>query len=176
MVITLQTERLLLRPLGPGDRDTTHAYAGDRGNARYMLHLPNDTLEETVAFLAMVSADWAKEAPENYEFAITLDGRHIGAISVTRYEGGADWELGWILHRDYWGHGYATEAAAAIRDFAFQQLGVQKLVAHCDARNRGSFRVMERIGMTLESDDGVRTNRGEQTPSRELRYSLEHQH
>jgi len=58
--------------------------------------------------------------------------------------------LGYTLARDEWGRGYATEAAAALLRFGFTGLGLHKISATCDPANAGSFRVLEKIGMTLE--------------------------
>ena len=121
MDVELKTPRLLLRPLGPKDLDAVHAYASDRENTRYMLFLPNDTLEETKAFLQGAAEDWAREEPEACEFAVVLDGEVIGAVSVALSEDRTEGEMGWILNRRYWGKGYTTEAALAVRNFAIRE-------------------------------------------------------
>ena len=172
MYIELKTDRLRLCPLTAADLDAVHAYAGDPDNARYMMFLPKESKAETARFLTEVSAEWEKESPSFYEFAVLLDGTLIGAVSVylddTRTEG----ELGWILNKRYWGHGYAAESAAALRDFALHTLKLPRLVAHCDARNAASARVMEKIGMTLEDDTGMRQYQSRPETARELRYAL----
>lgn len=66
----IKTERLLLRPLCLKDLKTVHAYASDLENTQYMLFLPNETEQETAAFLSSVEQEWAKEHPECFEFAI----------------------------------------------------------------------------------------------------------
>jgi RimJ/RimL family protein N-acetyltransferase len=63
-------------------------------------------------------------------------------------------ELAWRLHPDYWGHGYATEAAAAALQFGFEEAGLTEIVAFTTTRNTRSQAVMERIGM-------VRSPRGD---------------
>ena len=59
-------------------------------------------------------------------------------------------EIGWVFHRAYWGNGYATEAASAVLDCAFGRLGLRRVYASCDVRNVGSWRVMEKLGMSRE--------------------------
>ena len=167
MYVEIKTQRLLLRPLDIGDVETVHEYAGDMENTRYMMFLPNRSVEETRAFLERVAAEWQKEAPQFYEFAVVLDGRQIGAVSVALEDGEA--ELGWILNRRYWNHGYVTEAALALKDFVVNTLGRRVLCAHCDTCNRASARVMEKLGMTLESE-GPRTYRDARGAAREYRY------
>lgn len=168
----LKTERLVLRPLNTDDLNSTHEYAGNAENAKYMIYLPNDTIEDTKEFLLNAASEWKKENPSFYEFAITLNGKHIGAISLYLDDTLPEGELGWIIHKDYWRNGYITEAATAIKEFAVHDLKVTKLIAHCDSRNIGSSRIMEKIGLTLERDDGIRYNKGAAAPSKEFLYSL----
>lgn len=59
-------------------------------------------------------------------------------------------DLGYELNPDYWGCGYATEAAAALIDWGFAQLGLHRVWAWCIADNARSARVLERLGMYLE--------------------------
>ena len=173
MYTKLRTQRLLLRPLDVCDLETTHAYAGDKESTKYMIALPNETLEETEEFLTQASAEWRKNEPQFYEFAVDLDGLHIGGISITLGETLREGELGWILHKNYWKKGYATEAARAVKDFAINDLHVSRLIAHCDSRNTASRRLMERLGMTLLSGDGIRYNRSSPEASKELLYALD---
>lgn len=172
MFIELKTNRLILRPLNIKDLDTVHAYASDIENTKYMIYLPNDTIEETSQFLACVTNEWEKDEPSFYEFAITLNGLQIGAVSVYLNEQRTEGELGWILNKNYWGKGYATEAAMAVKDFSINQLKVPTLVAHCDYRNTASRNVMENIGLTLIIDNGVRQYPKTKEKARELMYSF----
>ena len=161
MEYILKTPRLTLRPLRESDLLTTHAYASDRATIQYMVYLPKDSLDETRTFLESVARQWESDTPEFYEFAILCGDAHIGAISVY-FEGEPDeCELGWIIHRDWQGHGYATEAAEAVMQFAVETLGCRRVFACCDKRNAASARVMQKLGMTLHSDTRLRRNRGE---------------
>ncbi len=171
MQTVLQTERLTLRPLALSDVDTVHVYASDPELTRFMLYLPSETREETLAFLSQAAEEWQKQAPAFFEFAIVLEGVQIGAVSIYLNEDRTKGELGWILNRDYHGKGYAAEAALAVEEFAVRKLRVRKLIAHCDFRNRPSYRLMERLGLTLEDDTGTRTYPKTGETARELMYS-----
>ncbi len=81
--IEIKTERLTLKPLGSEYLDTGNAYAMDYENTKYMCRLPNENEEETAAFLAEVDAEWAKEKPEFYEFAMIYQKEQIGAAEGT---------------------------------------------------------------------------------------------
>ena len=98
MYYEIKTERLLLRPLSINDLNTVHEYASDIDNSRFMLRLPNDTIEETAEFLIDVTKEWAKSPPEFYEFAIVLNGVQIGAVSIYLDDNKEEGELGWVLN------------------------------------------------------------------------------
>ena len=142
-----KTDRLTLRPLSTRDLLTVHKYATDLDVTKYMINLPNQNIVETLEFLLWCEDEWEKDIPTNYEFAICLNDKHVGAISLSQVDDDC-YELGWILDKDYHGNGYATEAARELTRFA-KSLGAKKLIAHCDTRNVASKRVMEKLGMTL---------------------------
>ncbi|SHN67509.1 GNAT family N-acetyltransferase [Desulfitobacterium chlororespirans] len=168
----IKTERLILRPLERNDLDTAHEYAGDVENTKYMIHLPNNTIKETEQFLQRIAAEWEKDNPSFYEYAIILGGKHIGAVSVYLDESRQEGELGWLISKMHQGNGYGTEAAKAVLDWAINELKVKKIVAYCDYRNEPSFHVMHKIGLCLERDDGTRRYKGSDIDIPELMYSL----
>ena len=150
MPIQLTTERLLLRPLVQSDFEAVHTYASDPEVCHYMNFGPN-TEEETRVFLRASAQGWAEEPPDNYEFAVTLRGNgdligtcglHLGPFRRA--------EIGYIYRREAWGQGYGTEAARAVVDFGFRQLGLHRVQARHDAPNVASGRIMQRLGMTCE--------------------------
>jgi ribosomal-protein-alanine N-acetyltransferase len=106
---------------------------------------------------------WLRSCLENYQkrgfgpYAVVERSKEdlIGYCGLYYFEdinGQAEIELGYRLKRAAWGHGYATEAARAVRDFAFQTLYIKRLVALIDPDNVSSIRVAEKIGMRYESD------------------------
>jgi len=171
----IKTERLVLEPLSLKYLDSTHEYASDQENTKYMIHLPNETLEETERFLRNVENEWESLEQRVFEYAIILNGKHIGAVSIWIEEDDETGSLGWILHKDYHGKGFATEAAMALRNIALSPDGfnLKKLIAHCDYRNTQSISVMEKLCFTFESDTGVRRYKNSDEDIQELVYSLE---
>lgn len=168
----ITTKRLLLRPLKLSDTDTVHEYASDKENTRFMIFLPNSTVKETEDFLRGAEEEWKKDNPEFFEFAVVLDGRQIGAVSAYLDENRECAEFGWILNKRYQHNGYAFEAALALKDFVINILHVKRIVAHCDARNAPSYRLMEKIGLTLESDGAPRVYPKTGETATERTYSL----
>ena len=166
--IQIATRRLQLRPLGSEYLQTVNEYALDPENTKYMCHLPNQHSEETVAFLRHVDAQWAMDTPEVYEFAILYQNRHIGAVSLAFAQGVG--ELGWILNRKYWGNGFAYEAASAVMQYFIQHMGVTHFIAHCDAENIASYKLMQKLGMVKTGEWGGRRNRVASQDSIEYQY------
>jgi len=168
----LRTERLLLVPHGIKYLQSVHEYASDLETTKYMMWLPNDTIEETADFLKKSDAEWAKEVPSYYEFAILFEGKHVGAVSIYLDDERTTGEFGWILNKNYWNKGIATEAAKAIFDFGINELGIKCFQAHCDSENTASSKVMEKLGMKRISCEGGRKNKSSDEERYEFLYEL----
>lgn len=166
----LITRRLRLNPLGPALLESTYAYTADPQNTRYMVFYPVQSRDELLTFLQQVDAEWKKGQPCFYEFAIWRQNRHIGAVSLYMDETGTTGELGWILHPQYHGHGYATEAAQAVMAFAMKTRPLARFIAHCDSENFPSIRVMEKLGMTRTACEKGRKNRSSEEERWEYTY------
>lgn len=168
----LEKEIITLVPLGTKYLETVHEYASDPENTRYMVHLPNETIEETKAFLEQKDAEWQKEVPESYEFAVLIGNVHIGAVCAYLNKDRTEAEIGWILNKKYWRRGYALEAAKLLVEFCKKELNVQKFFAVCDTENVGSYRVMEKLGMKRVCVREGRKNRAAKEFSKEYQYEM----
>ena len=171
--MNIKTKRLLLVPLGLNYLTSTHKYAGDLENTKYMVHLPNKDIEETKNFLSRVEEEWKKLNPEFYEYAILLNNEHIGAACIYLNEDKTEGELGWIINKEYWGNGYAVEAAREIMNFSINTLKIRRFIAHCDSENVNSYKVMEKLGMSLASRTQGRRNKLSSEDREELMYYIE---
>lgn len=168
----IKTSRLILRPLGIKYLESTHEYSSDREATKFMMFLPNDTVEETAEFLKNADVEWSKQNPEFYEFAVLLDHRHIGAVSLYLDESRTTGEFGWILHRDFWRQGITTEAVKALLDYSVNVLGIHHFVAHCDSENTASYKLMEKLGMVRLQCYGGRKNKSSDEERNECLYEL----
>lgn len=166
----INTERLVLKPLGKKYLESTIRYAMDYENTRFMCHLPDETVEEAEEFLINAENEWKKEKPDFLEFAIIYNNEHIGAVSVYFEKDTA--ELGWIIYKDYWRKGFAYEAAAALVHYTQTELKVNHFIAHCDTENAASYKVMEKLGMIRTGEWGGRRNRSASEDSFEYQYEL----
>lgn len=150
--VVIEGERIVLRELTDADAPAVHAWVGD---PEVVAHVPLGPLDHaaTVAYVAQLVTEATRVPRLTYSLVIVRrsDGAALGGITV-----GVDSfehrrvELGYILRRDAWGRGYATEAAALARDFVFDHLGAVRLWAVCDPDNPASARVLEKIGMRRE--------------------------
>ncbi|MBQ8537074.1 MAG: GNAT family N-acetyltransferase [Clostridia bacterium] len=155
----ITTPRLWLRPADVDLVDSTFAYAADPANAPMMVYLPFDSHEETRKALADAAHQWLKPAPAYYEFAVMKGDEHIGGITLYVLDAPATLELGWIIAKAHWGHGYAAEAARGVMDYAQRTWGVHHFIALCDSENAASRRTMEKLGMTFVKAIPGRKNR-----------------
>lgn len=136
----LKTERLILRAPWLADVKAIAHLANDRRIAANTARIPHPyNIEDAEAFIAAVNK-FDGEA----SFVVTYGGAVIGVCSVEQREEGV--ELGYWFGADYWGHGFATEAARAVIDHAFADLGHQVLQSGARVSNPASRRVLEKCG------------------------------
>jgi len=155
--LELRTERLGLRPFRLSDVDDVFAYSSDPEWAFFAR--PDEPTREQIRheLERLTSADWSRRAA----FAVVIDERVAGSVELS-ISGEGEADLGYGIAREYWGRGLMTEAAAAVRDYGFAVLDVQRMTARHDPRNPASGRVLEKLGFTFErevSEYGMR--RGE---------------
>lgn len=145
----LQTERLILRDLVPDDWTAIHTYTSMPEVTTYTAWGPN-TEADTQAYIQQV-VNWQQEQPrQHYELGIQLQGNPtlIGGIGIHLQSTNA--EIGYVLHPQYQGSGYVTEAAQALLSYAFDKLNVHRIYATCRPANTASAKVMTKLGMTRE--------------------------
>jgi [ribosomal protein S5]-alanine N-acetyltransferase len=148
----LETDRLLLREIRAEDENDVHAYASDPEVVRLSVWGPN-TREATREFMARVLRAQTQWPRGDVGLAIELksERRLIGSINLrVPDEANRTGDFGYVLNRDYWGHGYTTESARAVLNVAFNELKLHRVWATCHEQNRASYRVMEKLGMRRE--------------------------
>jgi RimJ/RimL family protein N-acetyltransferase len=152
LMISIQTSRLTLRDFSQNDWLPVHSYASDPEVVRYMDWGPNSE-EETKCFIKRAIAYRQEQPRRNYDLAIVLEAedKTIGGCGfhVSSPDNKEGW-IGYVLHRDYWGKGYATETAGALLAFGFEQHKLHRIFATCFPANAASAHVMEKIGMKRE--------------------------
>jgi len=152
MRLDLQTERMTFRPLTLNDLDQLAEIYSDRYVMRFIygVHTREQTRQRILDNLTRY---------EEYGFGLwatilKTDEQLIGRCGLLPHtiDGRSEVEVAYTLARRYWGRGLATEAALAIRDYAFRTLPVDRVIAFVDVDNVASNRVAEKIGMRIERD------------------------
>jgi RimJ/RimL family protein N-acetyltransferase len=146
--IEITTERLRLRPFTADDGDPLLAILGDAETMQY----PEPHSREGVV-------EWIARNRNGYERdgfgLVAIEDRNTGEFlgdcgpTIQAVEGEPHVELGWHVRRDRWGLGIATEAGAACRDWCWTNLDVDHLISLIRPENRQSWRVAEKLGMTV---------------------------
>ena len=150
----METERLLLRPFNRGDVDAVFSYRSRPDVAEFLFDEPMSHEECAEAVRARAGQVGFSGEGDKILLAVERkdDSRLIGEVSlIWRSVAEQQAEVGYILHPDGQGQGYATEAGLALLSFAFEVAGVHRVYARCDARNVASARVMARLGMHEEA-------------------------
>lgn len=151
--LPLATARLKLRGFADSDIDAVHAYQCRTEIARFQFWEPRSR-EEVAERMAGWRALDGRDATQNLALAVTRTGSDqvIGdVVLLLRDPEGRQGEIGFSLHPDFQGQGFATEAVTALISIGFSHYGLHRIFARCDARNTPSWRLMERIGMRREA-------------------------
>jgi len=154
LALPVHTDRLLLRPFADGDLDALHAMQSREDVTRYLYWGPRSLDEVRHQLERLKGMASIEDGSDALRLAAVVrdSGAMIGDVSlhsVNREHLQA--ELGFILHPDHQGQGYATEATAEMLRIGFEDLGLHRIYGSCDARNTASARVLERLGMRREA-------------------------
>lgn len=146
---TIQTERLLLRrPKAEDAASIFERYAADADVCRYLSWPRHRSIEDTLAFLEFSNSQWQRWPAGPYLIFSLSNDELLGSTGL-EFERPDCASTGYVLARDSWGKGLATEALIAMRNTA-QDLSVERLYAHVHPQHRPSRRVLEKSGFELE--------------------------
>jgi ribosomal-protein-alanine N-acetyltransferase len=148
----LETERLLLRGWEPTDVDAVFAYASDPEVTRFMAWDQHRSIADSRAFLDVLVAE--KYAGQELDYCICRRDEPAAAIGGI----GLYWssrphgtmELGYVLRRSAWGHGFVPEAGRRLVRHAFETTDVARIFAPIFAENAKSRRAAEKMGLRFE--------------------------
>jgi [ribosomal protein S5]-alanine N-acetyltransferase len=147
----LTTARLVLRETAAHDVEAVFAMESDPVAMRYWSRPPMQDLAEARASVERAMGLFAAGAALRWSMTRPDDDRMMGNVSLFNFRetsGCAD--IGYGQARDYWGQGYMHEALDAVITCAFGPMGLRRLEADVDPRNRGSMRALERHGFARE--------------------------
>jgi ribosomal-protein-alanine N-acetyltransferase len=156
----VETRRLNLRRFQLTDVKEVFDYASSEENTRFLSWATHKSEEDSLRFLRMEEESALLGEQYNWAILDKASGRLIGSAGLTRLDADRrSAELGYVLHREFWGRGYATEVAGALLRFGFEEAGFERVHAYCFRGNDASRRVLEKLGMRYIGVEGVDTLR-----------------
>ncbi|MBI6546209.1 MAG: GNAT family N-acetyltransferase [Cyanobacteria bacterium NC_groundwater_1444_Ag_S-0.65um_54_12] len=147
---SIETERLLLRPLLNSDAEALFSYCSNPAVTQHV-GWHHGTIEDSLSFIDYALGSYAKMAPDPWGLVLKENGDqivgHVGCFWVKEPH---SMEIGWILAEKYWGQGLATEASNAAINFVFRERNIIRLQCTLSTENDASRRVAEKLGMRFE--------------------------
>ncbi len=148
---TIETDRLLLRPLTPADESDIFEYASNPEVARFMSWSAHRTIQDTEDFLNYLEDVESAKLQIDRGIVLKEFGKVVGTIAFVTVDFSLmTAELGYCLSEKFWGKGLIVEAANAMIDAAVKSLGIHRIEAECEIDNFKSERVMQKLGMHQE--------------------------
>ena len=148
---TITTERLTLRKIQLSDYKDMYEYAHRPEVTKYLLWCEHESPDQTYGYLEAVARSYKSGDFHDWAVTLTESGKMIGTCGFTSFDFENDRaEVGYVLNPKYWGQGIATEAVSAAIEFAFNELGANRVEAKFIEGNNASLKVMEKCGMTFE--------------------------
>jgi RimJ/RimL family protein N-acetyltransferase len=150
MAHRLLTERLVLRPWTPDDAEAALGAYGDADVARWLA--PAMDKVQDAAAMRLVLQQWIAEDARmitpagRWAIESRADGQLVGGATLLPLAPDEEFEIGWQLLPDAWGHGYATETGLALARWAFEQ-GIEQVIAVVRPTNARALAMVRRMGM-----------------------------
>lgn len=144
-------QRLTLRRLNMKDTNDLFEVCSDPLVSRYVMWTTHRSIVETREFMRSVLRQYRSDRPAPWGIVHRGEQKVIGTIGFSWLNRDHNTgEVGYSLHRRYWGQGYATEALKMVLEYGFEVLLLNRIEAQFDLRNPASGKVMEKAGMTKE--------------------------
>lgn len=145
----VETLRLKIRDLTQEDWRDVHQYASNPDVTKYMIWGPNSEAE-TKAYIDEQLSKQSDEPRTDFELGVVLKETNTLIGGCGMYINDHNAEIGYCFNPDYWGKGYATEAAQAMVKLAFERFNIHRIFATCRPDNIPSANVLKRTGMKQE--------------------------
>ena len=143
-----ETERLFLRKMTEDDLDSVYAMRSDAEVMRYIRE--PQKRDEALNWIKLVSSRWEADKIGFCSVILKETEQFIGWCGLWQLKETGEFEVGYALFKDFWGKGLAAEASEPFLQYGFTELNLPKIVACANPNNKGSRRVMEKLGMTFD--------------------------
>lgn len=146
---TLETERLILRPLTVDDLEAAFKWTGDSRVNKFMIYPLYKSADDGREWIESLYED---EKKLDYGFVLKSTGELIGSGGLYYHDDINVWSVGYNIAYDHWHNGYTPEAISRIIEYAMSKYDVHVIAGTFAVGNNGSRRVMEKLGMTYYED------------------------
>lgn len=142
----ITTERLLIRPFREDDWQAVAAYTTNPTVMEFI----GDGVDSVEQAKAWVTKNATGEEVRGYALILATEQQLLGHMIFHPWYAPRTYEIGWVLHPNYYRRGYASEAASALLCYGFEEMQLHRIIATCQPENPASYGVMEKIGMRRE--------------------------
>jgi RimJ/RimL family protein N-acetyltransferase len=150
IVPELRTERLIMRGFLEEDLDAWAGICSDTEVTRWVGSSEPVSREDAWRLMANFLGHWELRGYGQWALVETATGELVGRTGLLQPEAWPGLEVGWLVAREHWGRGFATEAGRASIEWAREELGADHIISLIEDANERSARVAERLGMTVE--------------------------
>ena len=156
-MVKLETERLIIRDNIEEDLNVMHGLMSNKEVNKYDSDFYSDSFDSSRAKLKNSIEEAGKKDRRKFYFAIIEreSNEYVGQIGITivsdRIKNGVG-QLAYFIQKNYWGRGYTTEAAKRVIDFAFEDIGLHKIITGCLTENIASEKIMRKCNMVKEAE------------------------
>ncbi|GEN46873.1 GNAT family N-acetyltransferase [Alkalibacillus haloalkaliphilus] len=148
---TLETDRLKIRKLTMDDVEDINKYTSKDEVSQYVSWNTHQSLDDTKDFVQFALDQYQKHDVAPFGIELKETGKIIGTVDYIWWKPAHQKaEIGYVLSDQYWSNGIMTEAVQELIKFGFENMDLVRIEARCFAENKGSERVMQKVGMTYE--------------------------
>jgi ribosomal-protein-alanine N-acetyltransferase len=160
---SIETERLILRKLIPSDAEAMFLLDSNPNVHLYLGNKPVASIEESRQYIENIQIQYIQNGIGRFAVILKETNKFIGWAGIKFITEPINerlnfYDIGYRFIEDYWGKGYGQEAAKAWLDYGFKQLKIQKICAYADSENKGSIKILKKIGLQPVSefdDEGI---------------------
>lgn len=157
MNLILETERLLLRPIDLNDAQDMFQLDNNPNVHKYLGNKPVKTIEESIAYIKNIQQQYLENNIGRFAVILKKNNTFLGWCGlkfITEEENNHNnfYEIGYRFKEEFWGQGFAYESATEWLKYAFNTLKVPVLYASAHIDNKGSRKVLEKIGLQIQNE------------------------
>ncbi len=148
---TLETSRLILRKIEKDDYKDINEYSSNPEVSRFLTWSEHESLDYTKEYTRYIIKKYKTGEFLDWALVLKANSKMIGTCGFTSFDiANSKAEIGYVISDDYWNNSYATEAVQRVMEYAFLELGINRLEARTMVGNIASEKLLEKCGFCLE--------------------------